>query len=1748
MGNNLCATWQRGYKAESRWPVKDPHLIRLWAEIFKVKEENNQWSRISEDVVPINVFCIQNSPETVLQVIAYNRLVEKIFDVFITQPGTEFSQSSECFVHWRDEKSGHEWGLNFTNSCDARAFRSCCTVPIPPISGLGTSSIPDSSQFHKRPLAEKLTSFPDYSLPPNLLLPPKNANISESSKDRRTNLVTSDTNSHYSSPTHRHSLAEHQNSNCRPRVAQPYQVRQIMSVYLDSRCRCSAGRVSAEHRGNPTGSYSLPSNIPVTNQERLRRLERLHGDGNMNMALFKQQTTVCSKHCCPVGRVPMEAVDYDNSVNQKICQYMAARILEKPPLALEWKAGARCDRGDEVGGRNHRCCYSSVGRELPRRLNGPEATGSNNCVSKNHAEGNANRKRWSAEDKIREYDCKEMEREDRSFVSTVQLGPSQEADSAASDLSAADVIRSDSIAAALQRERIDSRETRKEELIVADGQNLMLNNREEIEKTVSTSIKPSSSPGDAEKNFVSHSAINVTYDHPRVPQTASVMTTEGSAVRHSDQRGIPQNAEMPVDIHKTDAVKSDLPTNRWSPEVAAVVPDADPKIPLVSEENDDFERPQNNLCNVNANRSSFSFPESNEVRRMIASDVSGSEGGSDVDEGWDCGSLHTMPSQASFASKSTVVRRVGWLSVKNWLVHRKCKIELAPKRTWKKYWVCLKGNILHFFTTDESANLSDDVTPRHKLVIEGALVQPTPEHPKKENAFSLSTAFGDAYLFQASNLTDLDNWIRAVHSACAASLARQHGKMNTLRLLSNEVHRLDTSIDMDIKMRKMALMHLTNVTDSRSRQAIEKQVNQWEKNLEKLYIDHYRLKCYIASLQGTELPNPKSLLGSVSKNTKVFLSRIGVFTVSAFHAFVCARTFSTSSRAGFVTSTDTCQQKLGTLNPTVGPRTQSFRMFSLPPNQTNRQLSDMKNANDDLLLPLKQTSKSLLRIKLPNSQTETSIQVTPDATVQDVVEAACNKNRLNTRDYFLQLNMPSKSSIKVPERNTRLLSEEYENIELCPKLMRQVELVRTAKDFGFQVEAELAEDAEQEDELCLFISDVTAGGIAAGKGLAIGDEILVINGRIVAELDMVFIENVLQETKAVSLTLRSCQSDALVTFSDCTVFHSCGIENLMCPPPPTQMPITDENIGNLIVPAPNLGNCKEIPDLLRMRIRNTESGMASEQIDHLLKGVNQVMHLCHRQYSLRSSNLPDNGNSEPAMSLPPMSSAQHICKVVLELVDTERSYVRDLTCLIERYLEPLKDETYISSDDVEQLFGNIQEIVQFQRLFLHCLEDAICSDPNFNNYNDNRLNDEGLARVLLQIGNSFLHYAHHFKLYSSFCASHSKAQKMILSDDNVELREFLLARNPKQQHSSALESYLIKPIQRILKYPLLLKQLCELTDPHSDERCLLRDALGAMESVAEHINEMQKIYEEYGSEFEQLMKIEKQERHLYKYINLGVGELQMYGTVNWVNFADEIGKSRKGYDLQTFIFIFKSAVVILTQERLKARKRSKTAGLPITPIRYKTAIPVGELQVRSVIGDPSDCRGLWEIIHLRSEKEGRPKKTFQFLSSLKARNDFIRTIHRAVHEKCEGARHASAGNRSSHPVQGTPYHQPKYSLHSETDPERRDNTTTKDQVTSKDNCQNSCPMRTSSAGLYGAAAQPVCLSNERRISGNSMEINQRSRRSRSNTTSPLCYYDNVSSFSSINRNRTNSYSCSYEHDSRTSNHVRKENVNHRFTE
>lgn len=77
---------------------------------------------------------------------------------------------------------------------------------------------------------------------------------------------------------------------------------------------------------------------------------------------------------------------------------------------------------------------------------------------------------------------------------------------------------------------------------------------------------------------------------------------------------------------------------------------------------------------------------------------------------------------------------------------------------------------------------------------------------------------------QTSGQTELENWITAIHSACATALARQHHRDDTVRLLRNEIRKLEQKIDMDEKMKKMGDMQLSTVTDAKKRKTILEQV------------------------------------------------------------------------------------------------------------------------------------------------------------------------------------------------------------------------------------------------------------------------------------------------------------------------------------------------------------------------------------------------------------------------------------------------------------------------------------------------------------------------------------------------------------------------------------------------------------------------------------------------------------------------------------------------------------------------------------------------------------------------------------------------------------------------------------------------------------------------------------------------------------------------------------------------------------
>lgn len=75
------------------WSVNNFSSFRLWAEVFHVSSSGGgavKWQQVSEDLVPVNITCIQDSPECVFHITAYNSQVDKILDVRLVQPGKLF--------------------------------------------------------------------------------------------------------------------------------------------------------------------------------------------------------------------------------------------------------------------------------------------------------------------------------------------------------------------------------------------------------------------------------------------------------------------------------------------------------------------------------------------------------------------------------------------------------------------------------------------------------------------------------------------------------------------------------------------------------------------------------------------------------------------------------------------------------------------------------------------------------------------------------------------------------------------------------------------------------------------------------------------------------------------------------------------------------------------------------------------------------------------------------------------------------------------------------------------------------------------------------------------------------------------------------------------------------------------------------------------------------------------------------------------------------------------------------------------------------------------------------------------------------------------------------------------------------------------------------------------------------------------------------------------------------------------------
>uniref|UniRef100_A0A7N8Y7E2 Osteoclast-stimulating factor 1 n=1 Tax=Mastacembelus armatus TaxID=205130 RepID=A0A7N8Y7E2_9TELE len=175
-----------------------------------------------------------------------------------------------------------------------------------------------------------------------------------------------------------------------------------------------------------------------------------------------------------------------------------------------------------------------------------------------------------------------------------------------------------------------------------------------------------------------------------------------------------------------------------------------------------------------------------------------------------------------------------------------------------------------------------------------------------------------------------------------------------------------------------------------------------------------------------------------------------------------------------------------------------------------------------------------------------------------------------------------------------------------------------------------------------------------------------------------------------------------------------------------------------------------------------------------------------------------------------------------EIKQTEEKYSDTLQSILQHFMKPL--ERFLLVQDIESIFINIKELADTHR---NLLEDVRSSIKTFG------------AKNLYVV---FLNYKERLLLYGSYCSQVEAATKHLdkLSNMREDIR-MKLEECSKRANSGrfSLRDLLMVPMQRVLKYHLLLQELVKhTTDPAEKEN--LRTALDAMRDLAQCVNEVKR--------------------------------------------------------------------------------------------------------------------------------------------------------------------------------------------------------------------------------------------------------------------------------------------------------------------
>jgi len=201
----------------------------------------------------------------------------------------------------------------------------------------------------------------------------------------------------------------------------------------------------------------------------------------------------------------------------------------------------------------------------------------------------------------------------------------------------------------------------------------------------------------------------------------------------------------------------------------------------------------------------------------------------------------------------------------------------------------------------------------------------------------------------------------------------------------------------------------------------------------------------------------------------------------------------------------------------------------------------------------------------------------------------------------------------------------------------------------------------------------------------------------------------------------------------------------------------------------------------------------------------------------------------PLDTLPPpiVKDQKQRLMTIKEIVETEIEYNRDLKTL-DNIRTRLTEKKLLPSDVLSQIFSNVTGLSNVNQLIEKKIEEEKV-----------RIGDSDESLLHLPLGQIYRSLAPFLKMYLQYCEDHDNAL-IVLAKHKKKHKPLdnWLNQEAEKCKGLYLKDYLIKPIQRLCKYPLLFQNLLSLTPEDDPDYTSLQETLGQINDIVMDINEI----------------------------------------------------------------------------------------------------------------------------------------------------------------------------------------------------------------------------------------------------------------------------------------------------------------------